>query len=219
MEGKMKKRQMIKYLKTIILTRVCISTICASGQDTTKTKKIREYYFALAEYSIVNISIKYKRQLKNKTFFKIGLVNLSASGNSYIPNNSLSYRTQDYSVSAGLESGFEFRRTISDKFAFFHGPNASFIYSIRISYVENPTLPQDQRKNTFQSYTGGIPYTVGLLFHLNNHFLFSAEINPGLFFTHQEADSGSYPSQNRTTYSADFRLANKNGLLSVAYRL
>lgn len=210
---------MTKFLKTIILTILCINSISTMGQDTTKTKKIKEYYFTLADISPLNVSIKYKRQLKNRTFLKIGLVNLSAHSSTSFSNASNSYPTRLFGYSAGLESGLEFRKAITDKFTFFHGLNLSFTYETSTNIMDNPTLPTNERRTVIQAYKGGISYTLGLLFKLNNHFLFSAEINPALSFTNSTRDYGQNPSMNYTSISSDFLFANKNGLLSIVYRL
>ncbi len=201
------------------MTILTISTFCAWGQDTTMTEKIKEYYLTLADISPVNISIKYKRQLKNRTFLKIGLVNISASGYSHNRNNPTSFNTSSFAFSAGLECGLEFRKTITKKFTFFHGPNISFTYNTSISQIDNPALPASQRKTITQTYNGGIPYTLGLLFHLNDHILLTAEINPELFYSYRTLDNKQNPQYNYIRSSIDLNFSNKYGLLSIAYRI
>ena len=193
-----------------------ISTLSAFGQDTIKTeKKIKEYILTFADFSPINVSIKYKRQLKSRTFFRIGFVNLKARSTNYYPTNSTSFLTHYYDLSAGLECGLEFRKNITDNFTFFHGPNLSFTYSTNIDKSDNPALPLSRRRSITQIYDYGIPYTFGLLFHLNGHFLLSAEINPALFVYYKSPS----PQYNVAIFSPSISFGNKYGLLSLVYRI
>ena len=201
---------------------IAILTICshfAWGQEVPKTDKTKEYFLTLANVSPVNVSIKYKRQLRKRTFLKIGLVDISGNSSSNDPSMSSSYSSQSLSFSAGLEVGVEFRRSVNDKFTFFHGPNLNFTYQKQISETNNPTLSSSQRKTVSQNYTGGISYTLGLSFKLNDHFLLSAEINPGVYNSVRTIDNGQYPQYNDTNNSANFSFSNKYGFLSIAYRI
>lgn len=206
----------------LISTAVSFLTVAhgQTAQDTIKTeKKVKEYYLGFTDIAPLNVSITYKRQLSKKTFFKIGLISLSASNYNSIPDNSTSYITHSFNYGAGLNIGLEFRRALTDKFTFFHGLNLSYTFSQSISETENPALPVNQRKTTSQRHTGGLPYTFGLLFNLNNHFLFSAEINPGLSINYSTLDNGQNPQFNYTSTSAVFNLDNRQGFLSLVYRL
>lgn len=202
---------------TVIILTIC--TYYALGQDTLKTVKSREYFLTLANISPINVSIKYKHQLRKRTFFKIGLVDISANISNTYASTSTSFANNRISSSVGFECGLEFRKTMTDKFTFFHGPNTSFAYQTQISITQNPALPQSQRKTISQTYAVGIPYTLGLLFHLSNHVLFSAEINPGLFINFWIYDDGQNPKNNYKFSSASFIFTNKIGLLSIAYRI
>ena len=189
---------------TITVIFLTFSTFCAWGQDTTKTEKIKEYYLTLTDISPINVSIKYKRHLKNRTFFKIGLVNISVDSRNYYPNFPTSFPTHRLFFSSGLEFGLEFRKMITDKFTFYHGPNMSFTYQTSISKIDNPALPNSQRKNITQTYNGGIPYTFGLLFNLNDHFFLSAELNPVLLFSYRTAKRGQNPEYDYKIISTNF---------------
>ena len=99
------------------------------GQDTLK-KKTKEYYLSIADFSPLNIHIKYKKQIGKKTFFKIGLINMSGAFSNQQPNNSTSFPTKTSNLSGGLQIGIEFRKQLTDKFTFFHGPNINYVYSV-----------------------------------------------------------------------------------------
>lgn len=211
----------MKKVPTIFtLTIMAFSTFCALGQDSVKTEKIKEFYFSFANISNLSFSIKYKQQLINNIFFKTGAVNISADGKNNLINNGSNYTYAIYFLSAGLECGIEFHKTIKEKFTFFHGPNISFTYYLSISEYDYPPQPYYvSRKSITQIYYGGIPYTLGFLFQINNHFLLSTEINPGLFFAYSIYAQNPFPQYNYKDISANFRFANSNGLLSIVYRL
>jgi hypothetical protein len=206
-------------LKSIILSILSISTLFAMGQETPKPAKTKEYYLAVVDISPINFSIKYKRQIKNRTFFKIGLVDLSASDQTVSSSLSSTYSTGTSLYSAGLECGIEFRKPISDKLSFFHGPSLSYKYRIDISKTDNPALPPDQRRFESQTMTPGVVYSLGLLFRFNDHFLMSAEINPYVSYSFRTFNSGPYPQYNTKSNTANFGFSNRYGLLSIAYRI
>jgi hypothetical protein len=202
------------FYSIILLTGLLFNSLSLSAQDSTKTKKITEYYISLANVSPLNVSIKYKRQLKNNLFFKVGLINLSVTENDNLPSISTSYPTHHLAISSGLLFGLEFRKAITDKFTFYHGINLSFSYSTSISKTDNPNLPLNERKTTSLSYSGAIPYTLGLLFQLNKHFFLSAEINPNITFT-----TGTNSINNNRTFASSLSLGTNYGVLSLVFRL
>ena len=187
---------MKKTLKIITLTILTLCTISVAAQETPKAEKIKEYSLMLTNISPVNLSIKYKRQIKNKTYFKLGVIDISGSSNTNYPTLSSSYANHNSTFSLGMELGLEFRKQITDKFTFFHGPNVSFTYQTQITKTDNPVLTESQRKSTSKIYNSGITYTLGLLFKLNDHFLLSAEINPGIFDNYRTFDNGQFPQYN-----------------------
>jgi hypothetical protein len=210
----------MKIQLTIILLSILIfNSFCIVGQDSIKTIKNNEFFFALEDISPVNISIKFKHQLSKNIFYKIGLVNVAGSSNTSLPVNSNSFAIHYYNFSIGLQNGIEFRKKLSEKFSFFHGPNLSFSYKSNITKTENPAIPTDERRDIIQSYIAGIPYTLGLLFQFNNHLLFSAEINPELSVKYSKARYGQNPNFDSENISSNFLFANKYGFISIAYRL
>lgn len=207
---------MKKILETITVTSLSLMTICALGQDTVKTGKLTEYF--LTFNSPINISMTFKRQLKNNTFIKIGLINNSANSYSTYPNTITSFFGSSLSFSSGLNFGFEFRRIITDKFAFFHGPNASFTYQANIFKIDNPALPEKKRKTITQIYNFGIPYTLGLVYQLSSHFFISAEMNPELFLSYGTLDDRPNPENNYKYMSGAINYRNNIGIVSIVYR-
>lgn len=187
------------------------------GQDT--IKKTKEYYLAVANFSPLNIQIKYKKQIGKKSFFKIGLINVSGAFSNQQPNNSTSFPTKTSNLSGGLQIGIEFRKQLTNKFTFFHGPNLNYVYSISTTRSLNPAIPQREQTNTLEDHTGSIPYTLGLLFNMSKHILIGAEINPSINISQSNSKYGNNPSLNSTYTNINFSFDNRYGLLSIVYRL
>jgi hypothetical protein len=211
---------MTTFFKTMMIWLLISSTIPSFAQDTTKAdKKIREYALSLTSFSSMNVYIRYKRQIKGRTFFKVELINLSGSRSENKPEISSSYGSTQYNLSGGLQCGLEFRKSITNAFTFFHGPNIGLICFSNIAASDNPSIPADETKSFSQNYSLGIPYSLGILFHLNNHFFMSAEINPAVSATWGFHKNSQSPSDNNTQFTTSFGFANSYGLLSLIYRL
>lgn len=188
-------------------------TSVAFGQDST-AKKNRELYLTFANFSPLNIHLKYKHQIGQRTYFKIGLVNLSASHIEYIPNSPQNYKNSDAFYSGGAEIGIEFRKVLTERFSLFHGPNLRYDYRTDIRIVSNPFV--SNQKNVTEAHTGSIPYTVGVLFNLTPKLLLAVEVNPLISFTRLKSSSTA-PAPN-IAHTFNFSLDNRSGLLSFALR-
>jgi len=188
------------------------------GQDTIK-KKTKEYYLAVANFSPLNIQIKYKKQLGKKSFLKIGLINMSGSFGNQQPNNPTSFPTKTSNLSGGIQIGIEFRKQLTDKFTIFHGPNLNYVYTISTTRTLNPIIPQKEQTNTIEDHTGSIPYTFGLLFNMSKHILIAAEINPSINISQSKTKNGNNANLNSTYTNFNFGFDNRYGLLSIVYRL
>ncbi len=171
-----------------------------------KKPKTKEFFLSFTNLSPLNIGVKYKRQIKNNIFFKIGLIDLAFNSNNYI---SKKYVRTNLSFSLGVEGGIEFRKKITEHFTFYHGPNINFAYGNNFTKIDSIGLPSVKTP----SLRGGVPYTFGMLIQLNEHFFLAAEVNPGIYITYNQYTSKSY--NIGTSISAN----NKFAVLSFAYRL
>jgi hypothetical protein len=210
-------------MKTIFKTAMILLFISCSlhsiAQDTTKTdKKIKEYVLSIGNIAPLNIAIRYKKQLKGRTFFKLDIINLSAGATEYEPELSSSFGNKEYHFSAGVQCGLEFRKSMTSDFTFFHGPNIGLTYYTTLFKPRNPALPAEA-KSLSQTYTVAVPYTLGILFHLKNHFFISAEINPALSASWNTYKNLPDATANRKQLSTNFGFGNTYGLLSLVYRL
>ena len=204
--------------KLIILSFMCVYSLSSFGQDSVKTR-IKEYYLTFANFSPATFQLKYKRQISKKIYFKIGLVNLSASENSQTTQDPNYLPTSSSSYSGGLEIGLEFRKHLTKKFSLFHGPNLSYIYQKNIFRQEDPAISNFQQRNTTQNYKFSIPYSLGILFNLNSNILIAAEINPNINYNYIEYKSNFNPNTNHISKNINVGLDSRLMLLSIVYRL
>jgi hypothetical protein len=203
------------------LTLFVILASALYGQDTTTTtatSKIREYYLTVSDVSPVRINIKYKRQAGQKSFIKLGLINLSAFKETRGQNSSATFPVSGINYSGGILFGIEFRKPIGSKFSLFHGPNLSYLYQKAVLWRLDPSLPVNQQRDNVDSHTASIPYSLGLLFNITSNILLSAEINPAVSFFYEISKTGEDP-RGRYTDKISFALDNRQGLNSLVYRL
>lgn len=186
-----------------------------SAQDSTMVKK-NELYFTVANLNPVNIHLKYKRQLGQKSYLKFGLVSLSAYSNSQKTDNPVTSQTTSTGYSAGLESGLEFRKTISPRFSFFHGPNIRYEFLYGTSLIENQSSVPTETKSTVLTNRFSIPYTLGFLLNVTDKFLLAAEINPSLSYgiSTNKTNGNSMSDTRSLGFGFDTRVV----LFSLVYR-
>ncbi|PBQ33608.1 hypothetical protein CNR22_18105 [Sphingobacteriaceae bacterium] len=200
---------------------ICFSLIFAffiftglKSQSDTLGPMRKEFYLSFATSSPLSITLKYKKQIAPKTYFKIGLVNLSGaysesgSGSGTFPISNLFY-------SGGVEIGFERRRKVTTKLSFFHGPAVRLTADFNQRRNLNPAIPQDQQKSTSTNYTGAIPYSLGLLFQVYANFHAAVEINPSVYATYQ---TGTNSAQNYKGFTTGIGFDNRFALFSLVYR-
>ena len=204
--------------KFIILIFVCAYSATSFGQDSVKTKT-KEFYLTLADFSPVNLQLKYKRQIGKKTYFKLGLVNLSAYANEQASQDPNRFGSASSGYSGGVELGIEFRKQLTKKFSLFHGPNLSFSYQNSVNQTLDPAIPTNKQKNIMQTYRFAIPYSLGILFNLNSNILVAAELNPNINYNQQVYKDGQNFYSNFVTQNIGVGLDNRIVLLSIVYRL
>jgi hypothetical protein len=214
----MRNNQKTIMKKLFILIFLCIYNLSSFGQDSIKTKT-KEYYLTLADFSPVTLQLKYKQQIGKKSYFKIGLVNLSAYYNSQHSQSLNYFPTSNSGYSGGIEVGIEFRKQLTKRFTLFHGPNLSFSYNKSALRVLDPSIPQANQKNTSQSYSGSIPYTLGILFNLSSNILIAAEIDPNIKYNYMSNKNGQNNLLNNISENISVGFDNRIVLLSVVYRL
>ena len=203
-------------LNYLIICFAFFAFASVSAQDTLAGLR-QEFYISLTDFSPLSINLKYKKQTRPKTYFKIGLVSLSANVYNYNNNlNGTTFPVGNENYSGGLEVGIEFRRSLTKKLSFFHGPALRGIYQYSLNKNYNPSIPQYQQKNKTDMLTGAIPYTFGLLFQVHNNFYGAIEINPAVSVSYQTNENNA--GQKGYNVSGGFMFDNRYALLSLVYR-
>lgn len=181
----------------------------ASAQDTLQ-RKAREYHFTLTNIAPATVGFKFKKQMRGERYIKLGLIDLSGARSTNIsPSSGSAYIT--FGLSGGVLGGIEFRRALSERFTFYHGPNLSFTYGANILTIKDPAFTDRYIEGNFAA---GVPYSLGFFYSINDHLLLSAELNPGVTLHYTSPLRGD---AYMVTTLLD--LGTRNGIVSLAYRL
>lgn len=177
----------------------------------------KEFYLSFSNFSPLNVSLRYKKQISEKRYLKLGLVSLMANMSRSNNQSSSSFPVSSENYSGGLEVGIEFRRILSRKFSMFHGPSLRGLYQYAMNKNLNPSVPQNQQKNDSHTVNGGIVYSLGLLCHLNSNFYLAAEISPSVYLSYQQ--SGKDAVGNRSSYyNGGIGFDSRSAMISLVYR-
>ncbi|MBL7909875.1 MAG: hypothetical protein JNJ41_02325 [Bacteroidia bacterium] len=201
----------------IVFVFILVYSLSDCAQDSV-ISKIKEYHLTFTDFSPVTLQLKYKRQVSREIYFKIGLVSLMVSKNSQVLQYS-NFPTENFSHSAGLEFGSEFRKHLNKKISLYHGPSLSFIYQKTISRQQDPAIIVNQQKTVAQTYRCSIPYSLGIILNLNSNILITAEVNPTINYNYHEYKSNVPLNSNTISQNINIGLDNRLVLLSIAYRL
>lgn len=204
-------------MKKVLLVLTCFFIISNGIAQDTLFQMRREFYLSIDNFSPLSLSLKYKKQIRQKTYFKIGLVSLSASANDFGPGqytNAFPVKSQRYS--GGLEIGIEFRKVLSKKLSFFHGPSLRGIYQYQSQRILDPSIPPSKQKNEMGIFNAVLPYSLGLLFQVTGNFYVSSEINPAIYYSTNQNVAGI--NQNGYNYNFGFELDNRSVIFSLVYR-
>lgn len=216
MKTNLKTRLMkLKLILSLLLFSFCIPLI---AQDSNQVRS-KEFYLSVSTFSPLRLQLKYKQQIGNHLFFKVGLVELSMSKSKTESTSTATvFPYQNTGYSGGLELGLEFRTTLIKNFSVFHGPNLRYTYFYQQMVVSNPGLSPEEQKSTNESQEYSIPYTLGILFNLNSNLLLAAEVNPNVYYTHSRTstpNASNYLTNDRDSFG--FTISNST-LLSLVFR-
>ena len=163
---------------------LCLLMSAAFGlAQENNSKRITEYYLTPLSFDRLSFSLKYKRQLKQNKFIKIGLIDLGGYLQNFKPNSSGLFPANTFQYSAGFQVGIEKRKTLNDRFSLFHGPNIGASYRHFQSELLDPALPVSDRKTISRQQVVSLNYTIGALLNVTDRILLAAEVNPGLYYT------------------------------------
>jgi len=188
------------------------------AQDSTK-KKIQEIYFGINGISPLALTIMYKHQLRKNVFLKLGTFRLAYTNIETPSTNINQFPTRDTYYSGGISMGLEFRKQISEKVTFYHGPNGAYRVEHGRNQVFDGSLILENQISFSNNTTPGIFYTVGFLYKLNNHFLIGTEVSPGINYSQSTTSNWSSIYGRQTfTRTSIFGNLNSGGFAQIVYR-
>jgi hypothetical protein len=199
---------MNKYYYLIIA--FTFSAFFVSAQEK-KDRTGKEIHFGLNSITPISTDISFKKPRKQEgKYFKFEIVNLRASSN-YV--NRVDYGSDEFktNLSAGIEIGWEKRIPIGEKLFFYRGINLGYVFGVELNKVEQ-TSGLIRMTNTFY-----VPYTLGLMYQINEKLIVSVEMNPSVRYTNMSfLNPDGSGAANAHGFAAGF--SPLSGTLSVGYR-
>ncbi|PKP04152.1 MAG: hypothetical protein CVU11_05985 [Bacteroidetes bacterium HGW-Bacteroidetes-6] len=209
-------------MKKLIIPFIALLVFCTQLEaQESSAPKTKEYCFTLpvpTDLSNIQLGFDYKVQLKNQTFLKLSAFSLSFTDQVNDPGSSTGFRSEYLSYSGGIGCGLEFRKNITDKFTFFHGPNIGFSYDYTAYTNDDPSVVLNLRKNSLQSIHYSVSYTLGFMYSISSHILVLAQMNPGIFLATTENKFDLIPVQNYNSIIAGLNISDNIGGISLVYR-
>jgi hypothetical protein len=209
----MKKLQSLLILS--IITGLISSSLFAQESE---TGKIRELNISGNLLSFNNLGLQYKSELKNGSFFRLGLTNINSSlSKRKYGTPSTSLNSNSTSFSGKFEVGLEKRKQITDKLTAFYGINLMTSTSFQRTKREDPTLSLDLRHVDDFSINPG--FNSGFIFKITRAFSISAEIIPELIYTYSSHERivGTIKAKDIQT-GGSLNLDNESVRVSLVYQ-
>jgi len=201
-------------MKTNFLYLTIALTIIVSGLSAQETKAPRIHQAGIQFSSLNSFGVHYKTG-NEKTLFRVSLVSLNTliSKTWGKPQDSIEIKTNYYG--AGFSVGFEKQVRLVSDFAFRWGFDAGCNYM----YQKNINSESAGMESSNWSVNPGIYLILGVSYTLKDHFVFGAEIAPGISYTF--AKQKIFINDNTIEFtgnSFNFGLNSNSASLSVAYR-
>ncbi|MPM03648.1 hypothetical protein SDC9_49915 [bioreactor metagenome] len=209
---------MSKYIIAIIAVFALIAQ--AEAQETS-SPKTKEYCFSLplpADLSALSFGFDYKMQFKNSTFLKLSALSLSYTNQENTPTSTSDFSTAYMAYSGGLGVGLEFRKNLSDKFTFYHGPGIGVSYQYSENTNNDPAVSLDFRQYSNQTMIYNVNYSLGFMYSVCEHFLVSAQLSASFNYRDGKNEYSMNPSSNNTSKSFYGGFSDEIGSISLIYR-
>jgi hypothetical protein len=180
------------YLKYVLLVTFLTGAFVTYGQQSS-SGKIKEVYLSGDLLKFQNLGLQYKTQIKDNTYFRIGLAGLNGDITKSNPGmiNSLVRISSNFSGS--FDIGMEKRKSISETLTCFYGINLYNWSSFNRIKTEDPTLPRDLRFLDSFSSESGFGFNSGFILRIYKGFSISTELTPRILYkynTTQNIDQG-----------------------------
>ena len=125
--------------------------------------------------SFNSFGLRYKTG-NEKTLLRLTLLSLNGSNSQAKPDTLGSSNTR---FGAGLNIGFEKRKSITDKLVFYYGLDLLSSYNKNVNRFNAPN-----ETTTITSSSVGLGVVLGLNYNINQHFLIAAEIVPNVSYNY-----------------------------------
>lgn len=201
----------------VILILSMFLNINLQGQDI-DTLKTTEFYLTSSSLTGNSFGLQIKREIKDLTFLRLGLVNLDIEQQKFSPATTLNFPYQKFEISGDLKLGIEKRAILGENSTFFYGINANVQYAFQRNRFDNPTLTEDLRKNDFFNLRPGISFHTGMIMQIKNSLFFAAEFEPEFLYYISKSEISNTPGKNTRTVF-DFNLNSQTIKVSLIYRL
>ena len=197
-----------KNLLALILI-LGFTSINISGQDSSRPLS-KEIYLTGKILDFTNLGLEYKSEIKENTFFRMGINNLSLNlqRDKNGDPNSIFPPTKRYAVSGRYEFGIEKRKIITDKLQAFYGIDIFTWGSFYRHFQQDPSLPYDLRFHDNLSVTPGFSFKSGLILKISDAFSIAAEIAPEIFY--------SFGYNEKTVGNIKVKDTSSNGIISIS---
>ena len=178
-------------------------------------KPLRIHQVGINFSSLNSFGLHYKTG-SEKTLLRLSLLSLNLGNNANWgrAEDSVDVKAQNYG--AGFRIGFEKHVPIIKKFDFIWGLETGCSYFYERQKIE---MPYNDRDHTSWNITSMVNLILGATYTISDHFVFGAEITPGIHYTYGKSKN-VYPesSVEQTNSSFGFGFSNNFASLSLAYR-
>lgn len=169
-------------------------------------------YFKVASQNVQEFGLRFFNRENFGIIYKMGiddrLTRFSASFVTLDYNEGIDEALSRSHFGMGFSVGREKRSSLHEKLIFLNGPEFGLNVSQSVYY---------ETGNNFIStiFNPSFRYVLGLLYPISEKFLLSAELIPGIGFTHQRNNREFLPYENRL----DLGFSSSSAHLTLAYRV
>lgn len=178
-------------LTSAIIIVILFASLGNAYSQSSNYKTHREVYFSSSSFLDGPYDFQYKAGIGDNLFWRIGLVNISASFNEYassMPSLSTDFPERHFFLRAELHSGLEKRLKIAHKIYLFYGADLIFQSRFIREFDMDPYLSNEQDVLWSRSLGGGLGFSTGLKIYLMKGFSFGAYFSPSLIYKNTKVE-------------------------------
>ena len=203
-------------MKTTLLYLTIAFVFLFSGLRAQDTKTVRIHQLGINFSNLNSFGIHYKTG-SDKTLFRVSLVTINMALSKAWGREEDSVEQKSGDMGAGFMLGFEKQIPVIN--------NLDFLWGIEIgcSYFfdkNNYSSSYPNSETSQWAVTPGIYLVLGASYTVKEHFVFGAEITPGIWdrYSRQITKSNGETKSERTMNSIGFGFTTSSASLSIAYR-